>query len=93
MKLKKPKQERSEPTTILTKLGSSVRVKHHQTIRTSESYNSAELSYGVEMECEDSDAKIKATIRRAEELVEEAMTTKFGQQRDLLNTLAKNRQG
>ena len=45
------------------------------------------------MECEDSDAKIKATIRRAEELVEEAMTTKFGQQRDLLNTLAKNRQG
>lgn len=95
MKLPLPQKEKStvlESSTLL-RGKKVVRIKHHQTIRVSLDYSSAELSYGVELECDDNPVEIQNTIQKAETLVEEPLTAKFQDQQRFLKNLSQSKGG
>jgi hypothetical protein len=66
-----------------------VTLTHHQTIRQSASYQSAEVNYGATITVEAKPKVYKAALRRLEGLVEEALIVKLAEQRDVLKALAK----
>lgn len=65
-----------------------VKVIHHQTIRQSHNYQSAEVSYGIEIPCDNDELSIKKAYRKAESLVESVLVKKLQQQKELLNGLS-----
>jgi hypothetical protein len=69
--------------------GKQVLVRHHQTLRQSHDYQSAEMSYGVELLVDNSTVAIRKGFRQAERLVEDALADKFKEQQKLLQSLAK----
>jgi hypothetical protein len=85
MQLRKPTQK----PIVLAADNGKVKIVHHQTVRQSANYNSAETSYGVEMFVADTETEIKNGIQKAEQIVESALSDKFLQQRKLLQGLAK----
>jgi len=79
MKIKKP--AKSLPVNLPRP---RIKISHGQTVKQSANYQSADASYSVELIVDDSPSTIKAGIKRAEEIVEEAMAHKVTQQRKFL---------
>jgi hypothetical protein len=67
------------------------RVWHSQMIRQSLNYHSVECSYGVTLVADNNSSAIKKQIKKAEELVEEFLTKKFEQQKQLLEAISRGR--
>lgn len=74
--------------TKTTRAEGKITIFHHQTIRQSHAYQSAEMSYGVEFEVDDNPKSLAKGIEKAEKLVEEALADKFSDQQSLLKSLA-----
>lgn len=66
----------------------TVRITHSQSMKQSQNYQTSEAHYGISMDVGDSSEEIKAGLRRAEKIVEEALAVKLGQQRTFLSKLA-----
>lgn len=81
----KPKPRRTERRLI--------RITHHQTVRQSEAYNSAECSLSLSVECPDDPKTMNAEIDRLEAIVESRLADKSSQQRDFLTQLANASRG
>jgi len=81
-------QVKSQATSVEKLSGTNVIIRHHQTIRQSENYQSAEVSYGVELTVLDSDKSIADGIERAEDIVEVAVVSKAKEHRTLLQHLS-----
>lgn len=79
----------AKTTKVSKEQQGTAKVWHQQTVKQSRDYQSAELVYGVELTCMDSPEDIKATIARAEQIVEEPMVSKFKEQQSLLRNLSR----
>lgn len=62
-------------------------IRHHQVLRQSHDYQSAELMYGVELVVANTPDAISRGIDRAEEIVEERLIAKADTHRKLLRKL------
>ncbi len=81
-------------TKVVEPLGNGlVKLHHHQTIRLSQSYNSAEANYGSEITVSDSPSEIRRGFKRLEEMVESCLVAKVAEQQTLLCELAKKKNG
>ena len=60
-------------------------------MKRSADYQSAEVSYGIELMVENSPWEIRKAIKKAERIVEDALVIKMNQQVKLLNTMARHR--
>ena len=69
----------------------SVKIFHSQEIKQSLNYQSAAVTYGVEMTVEDSDFSIRKGMKRAERLVEDELSVKFQKQKKLLEAISESR--
>ena len=95
MKIKLPKKGDSNHEsnevrtgkTTLSKEEGVVVINHHQTVRQSQNYQSAEAGYAVTITVKDTPKAIRKGIARAEELVEKPLSAKILEQKDLLNTI------
>ena len=86
---KKTTSHLPQRTTNVASVGLGiVKITHHQSIRQSHNYQSAEVSYGIEIHCHDDEDEIEKIITRCEETVEQALLVKFKEQGKLLNTLS-----
>ena len=65
-----------------------VKITHHQTIRQSLDYNSAEASYGVELYCPDNPSDIDEAVVRAETTVERCLSDKITEHRGDLEAIS-----
>lgn len=75
-------------TTTVTKTSEGmVELFHSQGIKQSANYQSADVTYGVKMQVPDNDKAIKAGLRRAESIVEDALVLKVREQRKVLSAL------
>lgn len=70
-----------------------IRITHHQTVRQSEAYNSAECSLSLSVECEDDPKIMNKEIDRLEAIVESRLADKSSQQREFLTQLARAGRG
>lgn len=78
MKIKKPVKPRI------------VKIRHTQAIKQSINYQSADCSYSVEVEAEDTPAEIKKAFKRVEDMVEEQLGIKVPQQRGFLRKIGED---
>jgi hypothetical protein len=69
--------------------GRTVKIFHQQEIKQSLNYQSAAVSYGIELTVEDSDFSIRKGMKRAERLVESELSVKFSKQKQLLTAMSK----
>jgi hypothetical protein len=72
---------------------SKVIIRHHQTIRQSHAYQTAEVSYGIEIPCDNNPEAMKIARKKAELFVEKALVRKMKQHQDVLNEIAKTNAG
>lgn len=68
-----------------------IQIHHHQSVRLSENYQSAECGYGMTCVVPDTDESIAKTVKRLEEGVEGCLTEKIAEQKDLLKALGNVR--
>ena len=66
-------------------------ISHHQVIRPSKDYSSAEASYGIQFEVDNTPQAIVDGFRTAEAYVEKRLTRKFKDHMRLLDALARTR--
>lgn len=69
-----------------------VEIHHHQTIRLSQSYNSAEVSYGAKLTVRDNPKIIQEQFARLENIVETHLVSKSQEQQKFLSQLAKGKE-
>ena len=74
-------------------LADRVLIRHHQTIRQSHAYQTAEVSYGIEIPCDNNEEAIKAARIQAQNFVEKALVRKMKQQQEVLYEIAKANSG
>jgi hypothetical protein len=76
-------------STVITP--SLVKITHHQSVRSSANYQSAEVSYGIELHVANNPKEIRAACAQAEDFVERNLISKVQEQQKLLAALGKNR--
>jgi hypothetical protein len=91
MKRKTLKLKRKLPKGLTTVtpgvLPGTAVLHHHQSVKQSMNWQSAEASYGLTITVPDNAKAIKAYALRAERLVEDLLTQKFRQHRKLLQNI------
>ena len=70
----------------------TVKIFHQQEIKQSHNYQSAAVSYGIELIVDDSDFSIRKGMKRAERLVEAELSVKFTKQKKLLEAIAVSKE-
>jgi hypothetical protein len=70
-----------------------VTVKHRQVIRQSHNYQSIEVEYGIEIQCDNDEAAIKKTRIQAQRFVEDAISKKALEQQRVLEALGQKNKG
>jgi hypothetical protein len=81
------KAKKIKGITDVLRLGDKVVIHHHQSIKQSANYQTAEAGYGITLEVGNTDLDIKKGAHRLERLVEELMASKFREQRKLLQNI------
>lgn len=77
----------STKSTKTTVKGDEVVIRHHQVLRQSYDWQSAEVMYGIEMTVKNTPSEIQRGIDRAEEIIEERLIAKADTHRKLLRKL------
>lgn len=67
-----------------------VQLTHHQAIKQSANYQSAECSFGITLNVPDDKTEIEAGFIRATNIVEKHLASKFQEQRTLLEKMTGN---
>jgi hypothetical protein len=76
-----------KPKLSVVRSGGKATITHFQSIKQSANYQTAECTYGVTVEVVDTDRDIVAGQHRLEQLVEDMLTSKFREQRKLLQSI------
>jgi len=74
-------------TTVTPYSEGLVRIRHHQSIRASKNYNSAEIGYDVTIDAKSTKEAVETAILRLELTVEEAIEAKYSDMLETLNNL------
>jgi len=77
-----------QPNTTVTKTSNNtVRITHTQSVKQSISYQTGDVTYGIELTVSDSPKEIQEGILRCERIVENALGEKLPEMQDLLKKL------
>jgi hypothetical protein len=87
MKIQKTKAPKSETKATVIRSAAKITIHHHQSIRLSKNYNSAEASYGVTIDLPPNveESLVESSVNYAEEFVQDRLVSKSREQYDALN--------
>lgn len=85
------KVENKKQTQAVKAVDGKITLTHHQSVRQSHNYQSAEASYGATITVEDTPATVKAALDRLENIVEGRLSHTFREQFEALKVLSGER--
>ncbi len=88
MKIKSKNKKTVGTSVEVTAVDGIIELTHFQSVKQSINYNSADCSYGAKIRVKDDPKQIKAAIKRLETLIEDRLSTKFVEQRDVLESIS-----
>lgn len=90
--MKATKVDPSSQTRVVPQPGNRVTLTHSRSVKLSKAWNSADLHFGMSMECANTPEDIARTYAAMEETIEQQLAAKMKDQFKLLDMLA-TRQG